>query len=369
MSSSFGTRLRTQREQQQVSLAAIAAATKIKVTLLEGLESDEVSSWPKGIFGRAYLRDYARAIGLDPEPVVREFYEMHPDPIAPVPAQPTPEEEAIAAETPLRRFMAAMMPSLRTRSQKLDPTMTAIATASDVRPLYEADAVADDLAETPLASDAVLAARVDDAEVPFAEHVPAPSLDLLEAETVPRITAPLDIQPIVELSQHDAPDLMASESGRSQWLLSAAASLCTSLARVVDWRDVDAVLGDAAQVLDAVGLIVWSWDHRANVLRPSLAHGYPDAVLSRLPAVHADEDHALATAFRSADTRVVDSSANAHGAVVVPLIAPRGCIGVFALELRRGAERCEAVRALATILAAQLVSLVDCTPAAEAVSA
>ena len=72
MELSFGARLRAQREQQQVSLTAISAATKIKVGLLEGLEADEVSHWPNGLFRRSYVRDYARAIGLDPEATVRE---------------------------------------------------------------------------------------------------------------------------------------------------------------------------------------------------------------------------------------------------------------------------------------------------------
>src|SRR5688572_9754198 len=79
MDPSFGARLRTQREKQQVSLSTISAELKIKLSLLEGLERDQTTHWPKGIFGRSYLRSYARAIGLDPEPVVREYLELHPD--------------------------------------------------------------------------------------------------------------------------------------------------------------------------------------------------------------------------------------------------------------------------------------------------
>jgi hypothetical protein len=43
-------------------------------------------------------------------------------------------------------------------------------------------------------------------------------------------------------------------------------------------------------------------------------------------------------------------------------------VGVFALELRDGGEQRESVRALATILAAQLASLVGSAPLAEAVN-
>ena len=80
MDGSFGARLRLQRERQQVPLTTIADQTKIKIALLEGLERDDVSHWPTGIFRRSYVRAYAQAIGLEPDPVVREFLIRYPDP-------------------------------------------------------------------------------------------------------------------------------------------------------------------------------------------------------------------------------------------------------------------------------------------------
>lgn len=80
MEGTFGSRLRAQREQQGVPLAEIAERTKIKLTLLEGLERDDVSHWPTGIFRRSFVRAYAQAIGLDGDAVVREFLELYPDP-------------------------------------------------------------------------------------------------------------------------------------------------------------------------------------------------------------------------------------------------------------------------------------------------
>ena len=70
------TRLRRQRERQQVSLSTIAERTKIHQPLLEDLERDEASRWPSGIFRRAFIRSYAGAIGLKPDDVVREFLEF-----------------------------------------------------------------------------------------------------------------------------------------------------------------------------------------------------------------------------------------------------------------------------------------------------
>lgn len=80
MSESFGARLRHRREQQGISVRAIADQTKIQSCLLEALERDDVSRWPAGIFRRAYFRSYAQAIGADVDAELREFIARHPDP-------------------------------------------------------------------------------------------------------------------------------------------------------------------------------------------------------------------------------------------------------------------------------------------------
>jgi len=46
MPESFGARLRQRREEQQIALSAIAEQIKIKSSLLEALERDDVSHWP-----------------------------------------------------------------------------------------------------------------------------------------------------------------------------------------------------------------------------------------------------------------------------------------------------------------------------------
>ena len=78
---SFGSRLRYERERRQIALKSIAESTKINIALLEGLERDDVSRWPSGIFRKCFLRSYVEAIGLNPEPIIREFVELHPDPL------------------------------------------------------------------------------------------------------------------------------------------------------------------------------------------------------------------------------------------------------------------------------------------------
>jgi transcriptional regulator with XRE-family HTH domain len=75
----FSARLRAARESKAVSLQQIAASSKINVSLLKGLESGDVSRWPKGLYRRSYLRDYLRAVGLPVEPTVADFVRLFPD--------------------------------------------------------------------------------------------------------------------------------------------------------------------------------------------------------------------------------------------------------------------------------------------------
>ena len=79
VSLSFGQRLRLSRESLGISLEAIAASTKINRSLLAELERDDVSKWPGGIYRRAFVREYAAAIGLPAEAVVAEFNELFPE--------------------------------------------------------------------------------------------------------------------------------------------------------------------------------------------------------------------------------------------------------------------------------------------------
>ncbi len=69
----FGPRLRRERERRRISLDEVAQATKVSVDLWEGLEQNDFSRWPSGIFARAFVRDYARVIGLDVDAIVNEF--------------------------------------------------------------------------------------------------------------------------------------------------------------------------------------------------------------------------------------------------------------------------------------------------------
>jgi transcriptional regulator with XRE-family HTH domain len=297
MPESFGARLRQRRERQEIALVTIAEQTKIKLSLLEELERDDVSHWPTGIFRRAFIRTYARAIGLDPDVVVREFLQLYPDPTAEIatePAAPAGPDGVVVGPRPPTRFRYL------------------IGSAMGSLPWFRPEAAVPAPAE---------AARV----------VPSFTVEDRPAARYPPVAPPAS-----------DPDLLA------------AAQLCTELGRVDDAGEVAPLLQEAARILDAVGLIVWVWDLPTAELRPALAHGYSDGVLAQLPTLKRDADNATAAAFRSAQLCTVDGGDRSSSALAVPLMTPMGCMGVLAIELRHNREPVGSVCALATIFAAQL---------------
>ena len=74
----FGPRLRRERERRRISIEEVAEATKVSADLFEAMERNDFSRWPSGIFARAFVRDYARFLGLDADAVVNEFCRHFP---------------------------------------------------------------------------------------------------------------------------------------------------------------------------------------------------------------------------------------------------------------------------------------------------
>ena len=70
----FGPRLRRERERRGISLDAIVTRTNVSRELWEGFESSDLSRWPTGLYARAFVRDYAKAVGLDPNEVVDVYH-------------------------------------------------------------------------------------------------------------------------------------------------------------------------------------------------------------------------------------------------------------------------------------------------------
>jgi hypothetical protein len=142
-----------------------------------------------------------------------------------------------------------------------------------------------------------------------------------------------------------------------------AATLATDFGRVRDLDDLTLLLGRAAELMDASGVMVWMTAEASADLRPVLAHGYGADVLSRIPAMPRTADNAAAKAFRSSTLQIVLARpGQSTGAVVAPILSANGCVGALSAEIRHGAETSETTQALATIFAAHLATVVAQAP-------
>jgi hypothetical protein len=141
-------------------------------------------------------------------------------------------------------------------------------------------------------------------------------------------------------------------------VLKATVDLCTDLNRVRDVDDLTRLLGRAAQVMDASGLVVWIASPGASSLRPVLAHGYSPQALARMPPVPRSADNAAAAAFRTGSLQIVLTRPGiSSGALAAPMLASNGCIGALTAEIKNGSETSDGIQALAAIVASQLAGV------------
>lgn len=200
--------------------------------------------------------------------------------------------------------------------------------------------------------------------VPLGPRTPAPIAPVVAPAAATRATAvePLDLalkiddQPPAPRSASAAvPERPAATEPPS---LDALASICTELARVPDTRSLPAVLERAAEGLNAMGIVIWIADPDGRELSPILSHGYSPQILSRLGTINRSAQNATAAAFRTGLLQTVKGDMGSSGAIAAPLVSPRGVVGVMAAEMREEGEARADRLAAATIIAAQLATLV-----------
>lgn len=78
--SELGKRLKEAREEKQLSLDELQASTKIQKRYLTAIEAGEFSILPGTFYARAFIKNYAEAVGLDHESLFAEFQRELPNP-------------------------------------------------------------------------------------------------------------------------------------------------------------------------------------------------------------------------------------------------------------------------------------------------
>lgn len=176
-------------------------------------------------------------------------------------------------------------------------------------------------------------------------------------------TPPLAMPEVPEVSE--VPEARPGTSGTPGTFsvdLAAAAALCTDLARVTDTAALPPLVARAADLLDASGLTLWM--NAGEQLFAVLGHGYPAGQMARFGSITRTADNAAAAAWRDGRLSVIAGTPKTSGALVVPMFGPGGCIGMLALEIRRGREQDPGIQAVAGMVAAQLATAVAAWPAA-----
>jgi cytoskeletal protein RodZ len=67
------------RQTSGISLEEIARHTKLKVTTLKAIEDANFDVLPGGIYNISYIRQYARAIGVDEVALVKMYQTLRPE--------------------------------------------------------------------------------------------------------------------------------------------------------------------------------------------------------------------------------------------------------------------------------------------------
>jgi CHASE3 domain sensor protein len=177
-----------------------------------------------------------------------------------------------------------------------------------------------------------------------------------EAQPVPA-PAPIEEEEFARVIQNDIQNDIPRHSAPT---LKAAAEICTELGCVNDQADLVTLLGRAAGLMDASGIIIWLGGPDGGDLRPALAHGYSSQALARMPAVPRSAGNAAAKAYRSGALQIVLARPGASdGALVSPLLTPEGCIGALSAEIIGRGETSDTTQALASLFAAQLASVLS----------
>ncbi len=91
---SIGQTLIAAREEAGMSVEQVATATRLRQTLVRAIEHDDFQLCGGDFYARGHIRNLAKTVGIDPDPLVAEFDQSN---AAPPPPRPTAVYESEAA--------------------------------------------------------------------------------------------------------------------------------------------------------------------------------------------------------------------------------------------------------------------------------
>ncbi|MFE5210269.1 helix-turn-helix domain-containing protein [Streptomyces sp. NPDC056600] len=109
---SIGDALQRARTAAGLSVEDVSNATRVRVGIVRAIEEDDFGPCGGDVYARGHLRTLARAVGLDPEPLIAAYGRKHGGRPAPTPAAPVFEAERIRPERRGPNWTAAMVAAI-----------------------------------------------------------------------------------------------------------------------------------------------------------------------------------------------------------------------------------------------------------------
>ncbi|MEU6934883.1 helix-turn-helix domain-containing protein [Streptomyces sp. NPDC046385] len=109
---SIGLALQQARVAAGLTVEEVSASTRVRVPIVHAIEEDDFSRCGGDVYARGHIRTLARAVGLDPAPLIEQYDAEHGGRPAPTPAAPLFEAERIRPEPRRPNWTAAMVAAI-----------------------------------------------------------------------------------------------------------------------------------------------------------------------------------------------------------------------------------------------------------------
>lgn len=109
---SVGHALAQARTAAGLSIDEVSTSTRVRVPIVQSIEQDDFSRCGGDVYARGHIRTIARAVGVDPEPLIEQYAAEHGHPEAPAPVAPMYEAQKIRSEPRRANWTAAMVAAI-----------------------------------------------------------------------------------------------------------------------------------------------------------------------------------------------------------------------------------------------------------------
>jgi cytoskeleton protein RodZ len=109
---SIGQILRQARIAADLTVDEVSGSTRVRIPIVHAIEQDDFSRSGGDVYARGHVRMLAKAVGIDPEPLMDRFDADHGGRPVPTPAAPLFEAERIRPERRRPNWTAAMVAAI-----------------------------------------------------------------------------------------------------------------------------------------------------------------------------------------------------------------------------------------------------------------